>query len=103
MLLLTVFLFKVAFHTSTDILFVMNLPLCWGAVTVGFYTAVVSGVSSIGSAVFSKLLSFLLSDGWVTALSILLTAAWSTFKYFVTSSVMMFWGSYIILIMKYDK
>ena len=96
-LLLIVFLYKNVFQTGIDVLFVMNLPLCWGAVTVGFYTAVASGVSSIGSGVSSKLFSYWLRDAWVAVLSILLGTVWTTYKYFVTSSSMMFWGNLAIL------
>ena len=73
----------------------MNLPLCWGSVTIGIYYAIFSSVSVAGSGVCSKLLSFCLSDAWVIAVAIFTGVVDDAFKFFVTTNAMMFGSEWI--------
>ena len=89
LLLFNSLLYNFIYAINLDTYFVMNLPLCWGVVMIGIYSAVLPSVAAVGSTLFSKLLTYFLSDAFAVVVGLIIILAGNVFKYFVTTTVMM--------------
>lgn len=88
---------SIAFGTyEVKQLFMLNIPLCWGAVMIGYYSTVSIAVSSIFGMVAAKVLKYCMSDSIVA----LISAGFCTVQYlytgFVKNTIMMFICKYAI-------
>ena len=97
LLLFNSLLYNFIYAINLDTYFVMNLPLCWGVVMIGIYSAVLPSVAAVGSIVFSKLLTYFLSDAFAVVVGLIIILAGNVFKYFVTTTVMMLASMWIHL------
>ena len=77
-------------QNSIDTLFAMNRPLCWGPELVGDYSSVRHAVSLVTCGLIVWSAGAFLRDTWLCILAGVSDMSANTFRYFVTTTAMMF-------------
>jgi PCFT/HCP family folate transporter-like MFS transporter 1/3 len=82
----------VTLEMGTTTLFELNHPLCWDSVMIGYYSATMIAVATIGGAVLAKVSKFCMADSHIALMAGLLGAARLFYTAFVQNTIMMFSG-----------
>ena len=93
--LLTVSLMVELVVVSEDLvtLFLMNAPLCWDSVLIGYFGAVSQTIGAAGG-ICGALLKKYLTDQWMVVLGIVSFVAEMVYTAFVQSTIMMYFGEW---------
>lgn len=86
----------VTFSAGIDILFEMNLPLCWDSVILGIYSSVDIAVVAVGGIVCAVLFRRCLSDLGIVIVAGVISTIRLAYKSFVQNTLMMFLSKYFI-------
>lgn len=77
-------------------LFVLNIPLCWDAVTIGYYNTALTALSTVGGIATAKIMKYFTSDAMIALVTSFVDGINCIYKGFVQNTAMMFACEYNI-------
>jgi len=76
-----------------QVLFELNRPLCWSVKTIGIYSGLVVATYAVGALFVTRLQKCCMSDQMIAIVGLVATIATCVYKFFVTTTIMMFLGN----------